>query len=127
MKKGLVIPAVLLAAVLAFCLWNSSAVTTRTTQWRGELEKADRYAREEGWEDAANLIRESYAGWSECQTWLHCVADHDVVDDAEAMYRRAVAFAESGEGSELRAELADLRDQLQLLAKKEEPSIRNIL
>ncbi len=125
MKKA--IPAALLAAILAFCLWNSSAVASRTARWRAELEEADRAALAEGWEEAANLIRESYAGWSECQTWLHCVAEHDAVDDAEAMYRRAAAFAESGEGSELRAELADLRDQLQLLSKKEEPSIRNIL
>jgi len=127
MRKGFVISTAILAAVLAFCLWNSAAVASRTAQWRAELEKAEGFAREEGWEDAANLIRESYAGWSDCQTWLHCVSEHDAVDDAEAMYQRAAAFAESGEGSELRAELADLRDQLQLLSKKEELSIRNIL
>jgi len=127
MRKGLVISTAILAALLAFCLWNSAAVASRTARWRAELEEADRFAQEEGWEDAAAVIRDSYAGWTSCQTWLHCVAAHDTVDDAEAMYQRAAAFAESGEGSELRAELADLRDQLQLLAKKEELSIRNIL
>jgi len=127
MRKGIVISTAILAAILAFCLWNSMAIASRTAHWRTELERAERYAEKEGWEEAADMIRKSYDGWSECQTWLHCVADHEVVDDAEAMYQRAVAFAESEEGSELRAELADLRDQLQLLSKKEEPSIRNIL
>lgn len=127
MRKGLIVSTAILAAILAFCLWNSAAVASRTARWRSGLEEADRFAQEEGWEDAATVIRNSYAGWSDCQTWLHCVAAHDAVDDAEAMYQRAVAFAESGEGSELRAELADLRDQLQLLSKKEELSIRNIL
>ncbi len=127
MKKDLVIPAAVLAVILAFCLWNSTAVASRTARWRAELKEADRFAQEEGWEEAANLIRDSYAGWSDCQTWLHCVADHDAVDDAEAMYQRAVAFAESGGGSVLRAELADLRDQLRLLSKREEFSVRNVL
>jgi len=127
MKKDLVIPAAVLAAILAFCLWNSAAVASRTALWRTELEEADRFAQSGGWEAAAAVIRDSYAGWSDCQTWLHCVAAHDAVDDAEAMYQRALAFAESGEGSELRAELADLRDQLRLLSKKEEFSVRNVL
>ena len=43
------------------------------------------------------------------------------------MYRRAMAFAAARESSELRAELADLRDQLRLLAEMERFSIKNVL
>ena len=49
------------------------------------------------------------------------------MDDAEAMYRRAKAFAGAREPSEFQAELADLMDQLRLLAEMETGSIRNIL
>ena len=49
------------------------------------------------------------------------------MDDAEAMYHRSLALAERGEDSELRAELADLRAQLRLLAEMEEFSLRNVL
>ena len=49
------------------------------------------------------------------------------MDDAEAMFHRALAFAERREDSELRAELADLRAQLRLLAEMEELSLRNVL
>ena len=49
------------------------------------------------------------------------------MDDAEAMYRRALAFAAGQEPDELRAEIAGLRDQLRLLAELERLDIRNIL
>lgn len=127
MKKGLLVPAALLAAILAFCLWNSAAMTACTTQWRAQLEEAERLARDGDWEAAAAAIRESCADWSRRQTYLHIVTSHDAVDGAEAMYHRALAFAESREDSELRAELADLRDQLRLLAEMEEFSLRNVL
>ena len=76
---------------------------------------------------ASAATRASYADWSGRQTYLHCVTGHDAVDDAEAMYHRCLAFAEREEDSELRAELADLRDQLRLLAEMEEFSLRNVL
>ena len=53
--------------------------------------------------------------------------EHDAVDDAEAMYRRAMAFAAAEEPSEFRAEIADLSDQLRLLSEMEQCSIKNIL
>lgn len=49
------------------------------------------------------------------------------MDDAEAMYRRAMAFAATRELTEFRAELADLRDQLRLLAEMERFSVKNVL
>ena len=127
MRKGLLLPAALLAAILAFCLWNSAAMTACTDRWRARLEEADRLAQAGDWENAAAAIREGYADWSARQTYLHIVTSHDAVDSAEAMYHRALAFAESREDSELRAELADLRDQLRLLAEMEEFSLRNVL
>ena len=60
-------------------------------------------------------------------TYLHIVTEHDAINDAEAMYRRALAFAATRESTEFRAELADLRDQLRLLAEMERFSIKNVL
>lgn len=127
MKKGLLIPAAVLAAILAFCLWNGAAMAGRTARWRERLDEADRLAQSGDWEAAAAAIEEGYAGWTDRQTWLHCVTGHDAVDSAEAMYHRAMAFAESREESDFRAELADLRQQLRLLAEMEEFSLRNVL
>lgn len=127
MKKGLLIPAGLLAAILVFCLWNGAVMNARTARWRAQLEEAERMAQAGDWTETAAAIRESYADWTARQTYLHIVTNHDAVDAAEAMYHRALAFAESQEDSELRAELADLRDQLRLLAEMEEFSVRNVL
>lgn len=127
MKKGLLLPAAVLAAILAFCLWNGAAMAAHTARWQAQVEAADRLAQEEDWDGAAAVLREAYADWADRQTYLHIVTNHEAVDGAEAMYHRAAAFAESEEGSELRAELADLRAQLRLLAEMEEFSLRNVL
>lgn len=126
MKRGLLFPAAVLAAVLAFCLWNGAAMAARTDLWQGPLEEADSLAQSGDWEGAAAAIAGSYDGWSRHQTYLHCVTGHEAVDGAEAMYRRALAFAGAEEESELRAELADLRAQLRRLAEMEELSVRNV-
>ena len=76
---------------------------------------------------AVEVLTESYADWSGRQTYLHIVTEHDAINDAEAMYRRALAFAATRESTEFRAELADLRDQLRLLAEMERFNIKNIL
>lgn len=127
MKKGFLLPAAALGAILAFCLWNSAAMAAHAARWQDQLDQADRLAQSEDWESAAAAIRAGYADWTARQTYLHVVTNHDAVDGAEAMYHRALAFAESREGSELRAELADLRDQLRELAEMEELSLRNVL
>ena len=114
----------ILAAVLVFSLWNSSYMTASTARWRDQLQQADAQAQSESWTEAVDTLAGSYDDWSESQTYLHIVARHDTVDDAEAMYRRALAFAATRELTEFRAEVSDLRDQLRLLAETER--LRNV-
>ncbi len=127
MKKGCLPPIAVLAAILAFAIWNSRTMTADTDRWRTQLQQSDALAQTGDWSGAADALSESYADWSARQTYLHIVSEHDAVDDAEAMYHRALAFAAAQESSEFRAELSDLRDQLRLLAEMERFSIKNIL
>ena len=127
MKRPWLIPLAVLTAILAFCLWNSAAMTSHTNRWRAQVAQADKLARAEDFSGAAEALEASYRDWSRHQTYLHIVTEHDAVDDAEAMYRRAAAFAAAQEPSELRAALADLNDQLRLLAEMERFSIKNVL
>ena len=120
-------PPALLAVILAFCLWHSAAMTGHTDRWRAQLAQAEALAQAEDFSGAAALLADSYRDWSRHQTYLHIVTEHDAVDDAEAMYRRCAAFAAAEEPSEFRAELADLDDQLRLLAEMERFSIKNVL
>ncbi len=125
--KSFLPPVLTLCALLAFALWNSSAIDRHTARWAEQVADVAMLAQAGDWDAAAQSLSDGYQDWSRCQTYLHIVEDHDAVDDAEAMYRRAAAFAQAREPSEFQAETADLRDQLRLLAEQERFSIRNIL
>ena len=125
MKK--LIPAAVLAAILSLSLWNSAQMEADTARWRSQLAQIDPLIEAGAWSTLEELLDGSYASWSARQTYLHIVTEHDAVDDAEAMFRRCMAFASAREPSELRAEAADLQDQLRLLAEMERLSLRNVL
>ena len=127
MKRDMLPPLAVLVVILAFALWNSAAITNHTQRWRDQLQQVEELAAAENWRSAADALAESYKDWSGSQVYLHIVSEHDAVDDAEAMYRRAMAFVEEQESSEFRAELADLQDQLRLLAEMERFSLKNVL
>ena len=120
-------PLAVLAAILALSLWNARVMEGQTSHLRSQLLQVQKLAAAENWQGAEDALADSYADWTSRQTYLHIVTEHDAVDDAEAMYRRAMAFAAAREPSELRAELADLQDQLRLLAEMERFSIKNVL
>ena len=125
--RGLLGPLALLFAILAFSLWNSAAMAADTERWRDQLDQVEGFARAEDWSAAAEALGDSYRDWSRRQTSLHVVSQHEAVDDAEGMFRRAMAYAGAEEASDFRAEISDLRDQLRLLAEMERFSLRNIL
>ena len=127
MKKDMLPPVGVLAVILAVALWNSAVITGHTQRWRDQLQQAEALALDENWQAAGDALAKSYEDWSERQVFLHIVSEHEAVDDAEAMYRRAMAFAAEQESSEFRAELADLQDQLRLLAEMERFSLKNVL
>lgn len=127
MRKANLIPLAILLALLTFTLWNSTALSRASTRWQLQLQSAAALAHAENWPAATSTLQECYTDWSAYQTWLHIVTQHAIVDDAEAMYHRAMAFAATEEPSEFQAELSDLMSQVQLLAKTEQLRIENIL
>ena len=127
MKRDMLPPLTVLAVILAFSLWNSAAITNHTQRWRDQLQQVEELATSENWQAVGSALSESYMDWSGRQVYLHIVSEHDAVDDAEAMYRRAMAFAIEQESSGFRAELPDLQDQLRLLAEMERCSLKNVL
>ena len=120
-------PLAVLAAILALSLWNARVMERQTSRLRTQLLHSPTLAAAEDWQGAETALSDSYEAWTSRQTYPHIVTEHDVVDDAEAMYRRAQAFAAVREAAEFQAEVTDLRDQLRLLSEMEACSIRNIL
>lgn len=116
-----------LLAVLSLALWNSASMAGRTQRWQGQLDQVEALATDRAWEEAYQALEESYGDWSSSQAYLHIVSHHDVLDEAEAMYRRAAVFICLQEESSLLGELSDLRHQLRLLSEMEQLSIKNVL
>lgn len=116
-----------LLAVLSLALWNSASMAGRTQRWQGQLDQVEALATDGAWEEAYQALEESYGDWSSSQAYLHIVSHHDVLDEAEAIYRRAAVFICLQEESSLLGELSDLRHQLRLLSEMEQLSIKNVL
>ena len=127
MKKGFLPPLAVLAAVLAFCLWNSAAMSAVSLRWRDQLQRAGILAQDENWSAGQADLQERNQDRSDYHTYLHNLTGHSTVDEAEILYRRCAAFAGIQEGGEFQVELAGLREQLRLLAEMERFSIRNVL
>ena len=127
MKKDYLIPLLILGMLFGFSLWNSTAIKTDTARWSNQLKQAVQFIPSENWDAIKRTLQNSYDDWQTRQTYLHIVLEHDALDDVDAMYRRAFAFTKAKEPQELQAELADLQDQLGLLAEMERLSLENIL
>lgn len=125
--KKMLLPIGALGLIFLLSLCNGAAVTRKTLRWQQQILRAQASALQGRWSDAAALLEESHQDWERAQLYLHIVLEHDAIDDAEAMYRRAMAFALAEEPSEFRAETEDLDAQLELLSEMEALSVKNIL
>lgn len=125
--KAYLLSALTLLAVLALALWNNSTMTERTQRWQEQLDQVESLIADDHWAQADQALARSYDDWSDNQAYLHIVSHHDVLDEAEAMYRQAAVFIRIQEKSSLLGELSDLRHQLRLLSEMEQLSIKNVL
>lgn len=125
MKK--LLPWLLLAGLLAVSLWNNAAMTHRTARWQDQLTSLAPLLEREDWPALSRALQSSYRDWSAHQTYLRMVTEHALLEDAESLYRRSLAFAAARDAQELRAELAELAVRLRLLAEREGFHLGNIL
>ena len=119
-------PTLILLLLLSFCLWDAYHMRQETSYWCSQLRQADEMALQENWDSALLLLESCHQAWQDCHFYVHSVSPRDAVDDAEAMYHRAIAFAKTEELSEFRAEISDLLDQMRVLADLESFSYRSI-
>ena len=126
MKRAL-IPCLLLVGILSLCLFNSARLTRRCSDWDRQLESIDTRCTAEDWSAVRLQLDALYGQWQSAQGWLHIILDHDQLNTAQALFRRAQALALEEDRVEFRAHVADLRSQLMLLAEMEQPRAENIL
>ena len=126
MKKETFLPIAVLSLVLAASLWNERAMVNCVERWQAQVESAASLARAQDWSGASRALEESYGDWTAHHAYLHIVARHDAADEADILYRRAMAQAEEKERGGFFSELAALSQQLFLLAEAERCTAANI-
>ena len=125
MKHGM--PAVLLLVfLLLLCIWNGVSMTSRTDHLREQLDEAETLAKANDWEGTCQVLQESHRDWTADRTLLRVVSTHGLLDEAEVLYRRSLAFAADRNEGEFLADLFSLRAQLFLLAEREQACLSNI-
>jgi len=125
--RALYVPAGLLALILGFSLWAGRYVEMRTEQWNAALELADQSAAQENWTEAARRLEQAYKDWDSSQTFFHTIMEHDELDKAEDLFAGAFAVCREEDGADFHTLLAQLVNQLRLLAETQNGGIKNVL
>lgn len=125
--KSFCIPMALLLVILGCSLWTCSFVEQRTTHWSDMLSEVEELARQEDWSRAEERLRAAYADWDDSQTLLHILLEHDELDEAESLFSGAFAACREEDDADFHLLLAQLTEQLRLLAETQSVSIKNIL
>ena len=125
--KALYIPAALLLAILGFSLWVGQHVEQKTDQWIFLLEQVGETAAEENWSEAGARLEETYKDCDASQQFFHTILEHDELDEAESFFAGARAVCAQQDDGEFHVLLAELIEQLRLLAETQSVSVKNIL
>ncbi len=125
--KSWFFPVLVLVCVFSLGWWNAQTIAQETTFLQEEIRLVDQAVQEENWFVAQALLSQSHAHWDTQQPFLCAVTSHSHLGEIEAMYLRAMAFCQTQEPTEFRAELADLHHQLQVLSDWEQLNWCNIL
>lgn len=125
--KSYGIPCLILALLLALCLFSGTWLTRQCDGWTAQLQEIDRCARADEWDAAEARLEALYGDWLQVQTWLHIIMEHEELDEAEALFCRSLVLVEEEDSVEFRSHIADLLSQLQLLAELEQVRLENVL
>ncbi len=125
--KYFYVPMGILVVILGFSLWSGYYVEGRTDHWNAMLTQADESGRQERWEEARDRMDRLYQDWQDAQTFFHIIMDHEELDKAEELFAGAFAVCREEDDADFHQLLAQLMQQLSLLAETQQTSIKNIL
>lgn len=125
--RSLRIPIFILLLTMILCLYAGSSVKRCTDGWKQQLQTAADFAGREDWPQAQQALTGLYDSWQTQQEWLHMVIAHQELDETESLLQRCIALCRQREGSDLQADMAELRTQFALLDEMQRLTLRNIL
>ncbi len=125
--RSLRIPIFILLLTMILCLYAGSSVKRCTDGWKQQLQTAADFAGRKDWPQAQQALAGLYDSWQTQQEWLHMVIAHQELDETESLLQRCIALCRQREGSDLQADMAELRTQFTLLDEMQRLTLRNIL
>ena len=84
-------------------------------------------AMEEDWSQAEKRLLEAYDDWDSSQGFFHTIMNHSDLDEAESLFAGAKAVCSQQDDADFHLLLAQLMEQMDLLAETQSVSIKNIL
>ena len=126
-RKQLAAALALLLFLLAVSLGNAWYAQKLTGAIAQPLEQAQRLARADRWEEAAELTRGAYDDWNGHHFYFHAVLRHSDTDQILRAFRAVLEYLELEELDQYAAANADLMAQLELLAEMEQATLVNVL
>lgn len=125
--KSFRIPVFILLLTFLLSLLAGSSIRRCAQAWQQQLSLAESAVQQADWPRAQNILDELNSQWQEKQKRLHMLAEHEELDEVEALLRRCIAFAALEDDAELPADMAELSARLTILEENQGLSLRNIL
>ena len=125
--KAMKIPVAVLSLLLAIALVDSYLLTRQCEDWHILTDNMERYALAANWENAQQELDVLQENWSQWQTYLHIIIDHQEIDRVENLLALCRIYTDEKDTVALRATVSELRCQFSLLAENEQFNIKNVL
>lgn len=125
--KSFRIPVFILLLTFLLSLLAGGSIRRCAQAWQQQLSLAESAVQQADWPRAQNILDELNSQWQEKQKRLHMLAEHEELDEVEALLRRCIAFAALEDDAELPADMAELSARLTILEENQGLSLRNIL
>ncbi|WP_409968583.1 DUF4363 family protein [Bengtsoniella intestinalis] len=119
-------PLGVLVAMTVLAVVNSQTIYRQTSALQLQIQAVDEAVQADNWALAEDSLAQSHGQWDAITPYLGLVSNHTTIDNIEGMYLRAMAFCQTQEPTEFRAEIADLHHALQVLQSWESPSLENL-
>ena len=88
MKRFLIVPSLVLAALLTLCILNASALNRRTGRWIDQADRIAQLAAQKRWDVAREAMDALADSWDGAQDYLHVVIHHETLDAAQVTLSR---------------------------------------
>ena len=125
--RHIILPILLLALVLSFCLFSTLYVSSTIEETNAYLTAAVEAYQKQQLEQTEQSINLASSLWSQRQFFFGMVLKHDEVDQVSGEFARLSAYAHSDDGDDFLSNCAALQATLRHIREMEWPSLQNIL